>query len=585
CPALRFGERFITRVVALLALVSAARKQHADAPPPAPDPGYEEAPELPAEKAIRFYAAQRKPLRVRAITSLVVSLVLVWVSFGLPLAGALGSSVRVAALFCLAAECCVMLVGLDVVTHGITAFLQGSPNGESLIVFSCFTTALDALWTAIFGGGSRGLPFCAVSALSLSFALWGGEMYCAGLRTSMRALILGHNPSIITATRDPETGTKHLFKSHSDTEGFIRQSEETDVCEELASVTAPFLMIASLLLAFVASVLRGAPGDFFHVLGAMGAVCAPFSLLYAFPLIFSRCARRLLQIGVGIAGWSGVREFGGKTRLIITDSDVFPPNTIAIDSVRILEGVYTDRVISYAGSVLSAAGSGLAPLFTDLMRRNGYSMQQIDNFTICEGGIRALIRGEEVAIGANGFMNLCGLRIPRKLRTSNAVFISISGTLVGVFGIRYAAIPAVQDALVTLLRGKRSPIFAIRDFNVDPLLIRQKFKLSTEGFHFPSFAERYRLSSLEADKPRRYAAVLARSGLSPFVEAAERGSRLYRSTRFCAFLSLLCSVFGLLLMFLLCWNSSYESASAANLITYMMLWMIPLGVMHFWTRQ
>jgi hypothetical protein len=38
-------------------------------------------------------------------------------------------------------------------------------------------------------------------------------------------------------------------------------------------------------------------------------------------------------------------------------------------------------------------------------------------------------------------------------------------------------------------------------------------------------------------------------------------------------------------MFLLCWNAAYQSASAGNVITYMILWLAPVLMMAFGLRQ
>jgi hypothetical protein len=580
-----FVERLFTGFVALLALASMKRREIREE---GPAPQEEQVPEMPAEKAMHFYAAQQKPLRLRFMASLIVSLILVYISFGysaeLPLAGAMGY-VRVAALFCLVAELCVMMLGLDVLTHGLLALWKRIPSGESLVAVSCIAAVLDAVYTAIDGSASRGLPFCAVSALSMTFALWGGELGCRGFRASFKALALGKNPYAVTLVRGTEGKDSYLVKTQRDLTGFVRRSEETDPCEELMAVSAPFLLVAALVLSLLATVVRGRPGDFFHVLAVLTAVCAPFSMLFGYPLFFFMAARRLVQNGAAIAGWAGIRDIGRGRRLVVTDSDLFPPNTLSIGSIRVLEGIYTDKVISYTGSLIAASGSALAPLFAELMRRHGCSLQRVDDFTVGEGGIRAFIRGEEVAVGSSGFMHLCGVRLPQKLSAKNAVFTAIGGALVGVFSVSYSALPSVQDALVTLLHGRRSPLFAIRDFNVDPLLVRQKFKMATEGFEFPSFADRYRISAVAPDAESAVAAVLARDGLSPLVEIAERGLRVYRATRLCAVLTLVSACIGLLLLFLLCWKAAFESVTAGNVILYLSLWLVPVAVTVFGIRR
>ena len=64
----------------------------------------------------------------------------------------------------------------------------------------------------------------------------------------------------------------------------------------------------------------------------------------------------------------------------------------------------------------------------------------------------------------------------------DAVYVSINGLLVGFFKIKYVPVQSVQNALFALLRTKIAPIFAVRDFNITPLMLGQKFKMSTDGF-------------------------------------------------------------------------------------------------------
>ena len=128
-------------------------------------------------------------------------------------------------------------------------------------------------------------------------------------------------------------------------------------------------------------------------------------------------------------------------------------------------------------------------------------------------------------------------------------------------------------------------LFAIRDFNITPLMIQQRFRMPTDGFDFPSFSERYRISAAEPSEGSPPAAVLTREGLGPLAEASERGRRLYRASRISVFISLLGSLTGLVLMFLLCLNASFDSATAGNMMTFMFLWLVPVLVVSFGLRR
>ena len=130
-----------------------------------------------------------------------------------------------------------------------------------------------------------------------------------------------------------------------------------------------------------------------------------------------------------------------------------------------------------------------------------------------DGGAKGMVQGEEVRIGTLAYMHLSGVKIPDKIKEENALYTAVSGELAAVFPLRYRPMASVQRALAALRREHRKPIFAVRDFNLDPLLLQKTFGVSAEGFQFPSSAERYRISGIPASAGSPAAGVMAQDGL------------------------------------------------------------------------
>ena len=283
-----------------------------------------------------------------------------------------------------------------------------------------------------------------------------------------------------------------------------------------------------------------------------------------------------------IAGWSGSSVIGRSKQLIVTDKDLFTARNISIESIRILGGAFPGKVITYAGSVIVSSGSCLAPVFTDLMQRNDCALMPLEDFACNEsGGLTAIINGEEVLVGSSAFMNLRGVRLTEARSMKDAVYVSINGLLVGFFKIKYVPVQSVQNALFALLRTKIAPIFAVRDFNITPLMLGQKFKMSTDGFDFPAYRKRYAMSAAEPSDYTQTAGIVARDGLGPLVSVAALGRQLYSTVRICVILALLCTVIGVVLMFALCAISAFDSATVGNLLVYMGLWLVPVILLNF----
>lgn len=116
-------------------------------------------------------------------------------------------------------------------------------------------------------------------------------------------------------------------------------------------------------------------------------------------------------------------------------------------------------------------------------------------------------------------------------------------------------------------------MFAIRDFLVTPLMIRQRFRLPTDGFEFPPFEDRYRVSGEDGGRQPPGGAALPRgSGL--LCRGVRVRQAAYAASSFSTALSVVCAVVGLLLGFVLTLTTGLPPTSG-QLLTYLLLWLVP----------
>lgn len=582
-PARRsFQDAVLNPLMARLAAVAYRIREHNSAVHASANTEEELGPEPDAETAAKYYGGQVKSLRFRCRAAMIVCIPLIYISLGLPVFGVLKSNSSVAALVCLMMQLTVMLIGLDVITNGFFNLVRRTPGLESLVFLNCVFSALDAVVLAITGSDAVGLPFCAVSAFSVACCLWSALNTCRGFKSTFRTLAVDKDPYTVSADSEVVKDSITVLKSKRDTAGFIHRSEEAGPADTIYAALAPYLIAASVILGLLATILSGNYANILHVFAAVTAPCAPFAALAAFAIPFRTAARKLARTGSAIAGWSGASDIGRSKHLIVTDKDLFTARNISIEDIRILDGAFPDKVISYTGSVIVASGSCLATAFTDLMQRNNCTLMPVEAFTCNEsGGLSALVNGEEVLVGSSAFMNLKGVHLPQQLSAKNVVFTSINGLFVASFKIKYVPVQSVQNALFALLRTKIAPIFAVRDFNITPLMLGQKFKMSTDGFDFPAYRKRYAMSAAEPSDYTQTAGIVARDGLGPLVSVANLGRQLYSTVRICVILALLCTVIGVVLMFALCAIGAFDSATVGNLFVYMGLWLVPVILLNF----
>ncbi|MDR0951323.1 MAG: hypothetical protein LBM18_00140 [Oscillospiraceae bacterium] len=543
-------------------------------------------PELKPGKAAAFYAAQAGAQRLRGVLACLVALPLLWLSLGLPAAGSLGASPVIKALVCLVLELVIVIIGLDVFTAGILTLFRRRPGADTLVAVSCLVSAVDAAVIAYTGDIKVGLPFCAASALCMICAIWGNFFSCRALECSCASAGAVSEPSVVISLPGLDGQGAILAKLKRPPTGFVREAEGADLLERAYRFAAPILLIAALVLSLFVFVTSEACDSFSHTLAATLCVCAGFTSALGFSFPFYVLSKRLKSSGVALAGYSGAAGIGRARRVQVMDTDVFPARTMSIADVSIAAHESADTVISYTGSVIAAAAMGISPLFVSLMRKNGCTLQRVEDFACHEGGgLVARINGALVYVGSSGFMQLMGIRLPKGTAQKTAVYTAINDALAGVFSINYKPVTSVQHALVTLMRARMEPIFAVRDFLITPLLVSSKFRLPMKDYIFPTFAERYRLSSQQETEAAGVVAVFARGGLNSIAGVAARGRKLYNRTRILLAVSLAGALAGAVLVLSLCRSGSYDAASCGNLIAYMLLFLLPTFIVSWDLRN
>jgi len=540
-----------------------------------------EPPELSVAEASRVYGVPINSLFLRGIAAAAISFFMCYCaiaySFGLPFPAAL-KNIKLLSFVLLILEVFTVCLGMDIFLYGIKDLQRRSFSVETLVFLSCVFTIIDSIISAVVGSSAIGIPFSPVSAVSMTFAIWGVRTQCSALRCSLSMASISSEPYTLMAETEKIENGIVLNKTHYPLDGFVRRTERPDLCETVYELAAPILIGLAVILAVISSAVNGTAADFIHILSAMLAVSASFSALFIFAYPFYKVAKKLMRSGATIAGWSGARDISAAVGVVIRDEDIFPTGTLTLNGIRIFPGNSMQKVVSYTASVIISSGCGLTEIFADLLKNQDGTKLHCADFSFYEaGGMGAVINGEKVYVGSYAFMNLMGIRLPQELSVKTAVFSAISNELAGVFAVNYTPANSVQGALLSLLSTRIIPLFAVRDFNISPQMISQKFKISMEKAQFLTIGERYALSETESEKPGDTPlAALCREGLAPLADTVRGARHVVFSARLSAVISILCSVIGIMLSAFLAGKGAFGSLNCANMLIYMLLWALPV---------
>ena len=529
-------------------------------------------PELTPASACRYYGSFMRSQKLRLRIGAGLELLLCYISLGLPVPGML-QALPVKAAACCAIQFAIMLLALDVVTTAVLDAFRLKFGAYFLALFSCLVTTADGLIVALSESAALHTPLCAVSSLSLLGILLSSSLSTKGIRKALRVPAIGKNFYSVTGETKLRKDELTLLKSQRPAKGFVRRIEEAAPDETLFIKAGPVLIIFALILSIVLTALKKSVSDFVFIFSAVLSLSAPFCALMAFALPFFIGSMRIFRSGAAIAGWSGLCDIGASRNIIVTDWDLFPESSIEMDTVRIFSDESTEKVIAYAGTLVSASGSSIAASFVKLMDENGCAMRKVDNFEFLSGGgLKGIIEGHVVLCGSMELMRLMNVRIPYRLTDKTSVLLAIDGILYGIFTLKYTPLPQVRRALVELVRSGRHPVFALRDFNVNPEMLHNTFDIATDGYDFPPYTERFAMSE-PSHKDSKIAAVICNEGLGPLTQVADVGRSMYLATRINLLLAVISAVLGPILVFVKLLTAG--SVTIGFLLLFMLAWTIP----------
>ena len=524
------------------------------------------------EAAYAFYAAASGTrLRLLVSTLLCLGSVLLLVLSTPLITGAFSDHAAVFSAAMLGLLLLQAVCSYDVCLSGVIALLRFRFDQYSMLFLALCAVVADAFFAVAEGR----TPFCTVASILLLLALWGRDLLYDARRRSLRAISNMDEP--VAAIREEKAwhGYDCIFRAPGDAEQFAVQLEMPDAGSRIMRVWAPVMTAVTLALSVLTSLRTGE--HFLWAWSAMLLASFPAGILIAYAKPFSALARRLYRAGAAIAGWQGARILSGEAGLIVEDADLFPPQNVTQGGMKLYGSRPAPMVIGYANAVVQTAGSGLVPLFEQMMHDQNGRRYTVDTFRRYEGGgLGATIRGDVVLMGSIAFMKLMRVRVPEGTRLKQAVYLSVNGELTAVFALNYAPAESVRAGLSAVLRaGSLVPVLATRDFMITPQFLKLRYKIPPEHIEFPIVEERARLSSQEIPRTGPQGALMARSSFASFAGSVVSARTLRGAAIIAMIVALAGSVLGTALMFFLTFLGSSFSASCWNLFVYTVLWLIP----------
>lgn len=551
-------------------------------------------PDVPPMQLAARYKKGLGGLHTRTVLALLLALVqLYWaLSFArgwplpLPLTGPLREQLengalryQLSAMLLLASA----LLGADVMARGISCLFKLRMEWETVLVFAVAAAIADALTIPILGDRGGEMPYCAVVAVAVFFALWGRFLRRRAMRQSCRMAGSATEPYLVTLEEKFWDNADAYAKTSGENSGYGSQVQGEDGVARMHHAAAPAVVLLCAVCALLASVGQRKPELFFWCLSASLTAGCGFAAFLAFPMPFSGVVSRLSKVGAALAGWDGYRPGKGRQGVVLTDGDLFPTGSVTLNGLKLCGELSLETAVSYTATLIRETGSGMEKPFSDLLRTQGTIYRKVSRVMFHEGGVSGVIGGRQVLVGSAAFMEIMHVELPQGLKVKNAVFCAVSGELEAIFALNYRLHPAIRPAIDSLIANGLDPILATRDFLIIPDMLRQRFKLPVDKMEFPNLDRRRELSEQRRDSEELLAAVLCREGLGPYAEAVVGGKRLVSAALWGAAFALVGSLVGIGLAFYLVSAGAFASLNVGTMLVYLLLWLVPGGLISSWT--
>ena len=524
----------------------------------------------PAEEAgwhKRRYRECRKSLVLA-----VPVLLLMWMPWGLAQSGVtvpfFSTSADNAALCVLIPQALLSVLCWPVFRAALGGLRHGAWTICATALLSTMATLLDEMTMLLLPERTDAAPLGGVAAALTVFALWGLKSWHRGMMETFRTAAMGEPSRVVDRCGES------IAKGTGGRSGFCARVNMEDTAAQWQRLLLPVLAAASLVFAVLSSLGREHGQDLLWCWSAILCAASPLAFPLAFSVPYGRLAVRLARTGAALAGQYGAAALSTTRRVAVTDTDLFPAGCAVLGGLK-LYGEERNRAVSYAATLAVQGGGLLGRIFGDICERERISYQGLEHFHIHdEGGLSGMIRGETVLLGPPVFMRHKAVRLPNTMSSKPAVCLAVDGQLTAVFTIKYTAADTVDAALRLLRRNGLQVTLAPRDGNVTVKLLKSQFGSGAAAV-YPDLDERLRLSDpeREAEEPN---GLLYREGLLPFASLVAGGRRLCQTARVGNFLSVAGGVAGGLLGFYLTFTGSYGVLTPLLLLTYLLLWVVPL---------
>ncbi len=436
------------------------------------------------------------------------------------------------------------------------------------------------------------VPCCAAFSLEMLMSLWSAyhrrNTEMSQMNTMRKAIRLDG----LAPYEDYLDGARGLLRKEGQVEDFMDRYAEMPTPEKRLNRYSLVAMFIAFAIGIGAGVLQMGAGAMNAVIA--GVQVTAVSLLAAVPatsfICHSRPAAllesRLSKLGTVICGWQGVEGMCGEVMFPVTFNDLYPVEAVRLSGMKFFGQREPEQVLAYATAVITAAESGLAPLFNHVLdTHNGrhYFAHELQRDP--DGGVCGMVEGNEVFVGSATYLKNRGIEVPNSAKLHFALYVAVCGELAGLFAVNYDKTRSALAGVSTLGAYRKLYTTLISDdFMLTHDFLQSKLDIKPKRFILPEYPIREQLRQTELAEDAPVLMMTTSLGLAPIAYGVT-GARMLRTTcRLGTALHMIGGIVGLAIMACLVALNALDLLTPANMFLYQLVWLIPAVLITEWTH-
>ncbi len=388
----------------------------------------------------------------------------------------------------------VLYSGLFVLSsliRGIKNLFSGKPDRNTVLFTLYFFTALHAVVLLVTGATEFPL-FGSVAALfamlnSMANFLDAKRTYrtfriCGSRREKLVAKTLDQNSPEAEAFREELDGNPAFFSIQKANfiEGFFERAGKRSKAERSYGWILALSMVFSIAFAVFTYLETSDLPQTATNFVMMTVMTLPLSCIFSISLPFAHIAAKAEKLGSTITSVAAAEEYAAADVVSFTDSEIFPPKSVKITTIRTYGQTRIDKAILNAAMIFQKLGGPLSEVFKKTI--SGVVDEISEDFDFKEitaDGMCVSLDGKDVFVGNKNYLLSYDFGYTRdeqdeafEEKHGKIMYMVIGSELAAKFYIRYSISKQFKKTVLTLFRSGICPAVKTCDPNIDSDLFR-----------------------------------------------------------------------------------------------------------------